>query len=97
LAGSKVFDHPAARKRDYVLAKLITFHQQHQTPELQVQRDLQQASLQLPPGEHAAEAKPLQEELTKIQEHRRRGAQQLGEILPAVVRAGAAAGDARPH
>jgi transposase len=85
VAGGKVFDHPAARKRDYILQKLVTFHQQHQTPALQVQQDLQQACMQLPPGECAAEAKPLQEELTKIVENRRRGPQPLGEILPAVL------------
>lgn len=87
VAGAKVFDHPAVRQRDYLLQKLITFHHQHQTPALQVQHDLQQSIIQLPPGEHAAEAKPLQEELTAIQEKRRRGPQPLGEILPAVLAA----------
>lgn len=85
VAGGKVFDHPASRQRDYILAKLIAFHQQHQTPALEVQHGLQQARIQLPPGEYAAEAKPLQEELTKIIEKRRRGPQPLGEILPAVL------------
>lgn len=85
VAGGKVFDHPAARHRDYVLQKLIAFHHEHQTPALQVQRDLQQAMMQLPPGECAAEAKPLQEELSRIVEKRRRGPQPLGEILPAVL------------
>ena len=60
-------------------------HRQHQTPPLQVQRDLQQASMQLPPGQCPAEAKPLQEELKRIVEKRRRGPQPLGEILPAVL------------
>ena len=64
---------------------MIGFHQQHQTPALNVQHDLQQARMQLPPGEYAAEAKPLQEELSKIIEKRRRGPQPLGEILPAVL------------
>jgi transposase len=85
VAGGKVFDHPASRQRDYILAKLIAFHQQHQTPALEVQHGLQQARIQLPPGEYAAEAKPLQEELTRIIEKRRRGPQPLGEILPAVL------------
>jgi transposase len=87
VAGGKVFDHPVARQRDYVLQKLISFHHQHQTPAAQVQRDLQQSSMQLPRGEYAAEAKPLQEELNRIQEKRRRGPQPLGEILPAVLAA----------
>lgn len=85
VAGGKVFDHPASRQRDYILQKLIAFHQQHETPALNVQHDLQQARMQLPPGEYAAEAKPLQEELSKIIEKRRRGPQPLGEILPAVL------------
>jgi hypothetical protein len=85
VAGGRVFGHPAARQRDYVLQKLIAFHQQHQTPALQVQHDLQSASKQLPPGEYAAEARPLQEELTRIIDKRRRGPQPLGEILPAVL------------
>ncbi|HZL35538.1 MAG TPA: hypothetical protein VFC78_09525, partial [Tepidisphaeraceae bacterium] len=85
VAGGKVFDHPASRQRDYILSKLIAFHQQHETPALNVQHDLQQARTQLPPGEYAAEAKPLQEELRMIVEKRRRGPQPLGEILPAVL------------
>jgi hypothetical protein len=87
VAGGKVFDHPAARQRDYVLEKLIAFHRQHQTPAPQVQHDLRRASMQLPPGEHAAEARPLQEELSRIQQNRRRGPQPLGEILPIVLAA----------
>jgi transposase len=85
VAGGNVFDHPAARQRDYILQKLITFHHQHQTPALQVQQDLRQAGQHLPGGQCAAEAKPLQEELDKIQKNRRRGPQPLGEILPAIL------------
>lgn len=85
VAGASVFRHPAAQQRDYVLKKLIAFHHQHQTPALAVQADLRRAAGQLPAGEHAAEAKPLQEELTQIQDGRRRGPQPLGEILPAVL------------
>jgi transposase len=87
VAGGRVFSHPCVQGRDYVLKKLIAFHHQHETAALTVQYDLQQALKQLPPGEYAAEAKPLQEELNRIQEHRRRGPQPLGEILPAVLAA----------
>jgi hypothetical protein len=87
VAGGRVFDHPAARERDYVLQKLIAFHHQHQTPAPQVQADLTCAAGQLPAGAHADEAKPLQEELTRIQDKHRRGPQPLGEILPAVLAA----------
>ena len=34
---------------------------------------------------HAAEARPLQEELHRIQEGRRRGPQLIGDILPIVL------------
>jgi hypothetical protein len=90
VAGGNVFNHPAVRQRDYILQKLIAFHQQHETPALQVQLDLTRTTQHLPPGECAAEAKPLQEELSKIQEKRRRGPQPLGEILPGVLAALAA-------
>jgi transposase len=85
VAGEKVFDHPAARKRDYILQKLITFHHQHQTPALQVQQDLHHAAAIVPSEQCAAEAKPLHEELSKIQQKRRHGPQPLGEILPAIL------------
>jgi len=87
VAGGTVFAHPAVQGRDHVLKKLIEFHHHHETPPLIVQNDLHQVIKQLPPGEHAAEAKPLQEELTRIQQHRRRGPQPLGEILPSVLAA----------
>ena len=86
VAGQNVFDHPAARQRDYILQKLIAFHHQHLTAALQVQLDLQHAAAHLPPGQHAAEAKPLQEQLSKIHDNRR-GPQPLGEILPLVLAA----------
>ena len=47
--------------------------------------DLQAALGQVPPPEHAAEARPLQEELRRIQDGRRRGPQLLGDILPIVL------------
>ena len=85
VAGGSVFNHPAAQQRDYILRKLITFHHQHQTPALAVQRDLQHAGRQLPAGACAAEARPLQEELNRMQESRRRGPVPLGEILQVVL------------
>ena len=51
---------------------------------IQLLRDLQAAIGQLPPHEYAAEARPLQEELERIREGRRRGPQLLGDILPIV-------------
>ena len=49
-----------------------------------VLRDLQAALAQIPSREHAAEARPLHEELQKIHEGRR-GPQPLGDVLPLVL------------
>ena len=50
-----------------------------------VLRDLQAATAEIPAREHAAEAKPLSEELQRIQDGHRRGPQVLGDILPIVL------------
>jgi transposase len=85
VAGRQVFRHPSIQGRHYVLDKLTAFHRSHDTGMAEVLRDLQAASAQVPPREYAAEARPLQEELQKIQEGRRRGPQPLGDILPIVL------------
>ena len=85
VAGRQVFHHPAIQVRHYILDKLTAFHRDHDTSMAAVLRDLQAAIAQLPPREHAAEARPLQEELQKIHDGRRRGPQLLGDILPIVL------------
>jgi transposase len=85
VAGRQVFRHPAIPGRHYILDKLNAFHHDHGTGMVEVLRDLQAAIGQLPSREHAAEAKPLQEELQRIQDGRRRGPQLLGDILPMVL------------
>jgi hypothetical protein len=85
VAGRKVFRHPGLPGRHYLLDKLTAFHRDHDTPMPEVLRDLQAALGHVPPREYAAEAKPLHEELTKIQDGRRRGPQPLGAILPLVL------------
>jgi len=57
------------------------FHREHQTPLLQTMADLFAVIEQIPRSAHAEEAKPLREELDKIQSGRRRGPQLLGDIL----------------
>jgi len=52
---------------------------------VEVLGDLQAAIGQVPQREHAAEAKPLSEELKRIQNGHRRGPQVLGDILPIVL------------
>lgn len=85
VAGRQVFRHPCLQGRHYILDKLNAFHREHDTGMVEVLRDLQGAIGQLPQPEYAAEARPLQEELQRIHEGRRRGPQLLGDILPIVL------------
>jgi transposase len=85
VAGRQVFRHPCIQGRHYILDKLSAFHREHQTDMADVLRDLQAAIGHVPPREHAAEARPLHEELQRIQQGRRRGPQVLGDILPIVL------------
>lgn len=85
VAGRQVFHHPCIRERHYLLDKLNAFHRVHDSGMVEVLRDLKAAIDQLPEREYAAEAKPLQEELRRIQERRRRGPQPIGDILPIVL------------
>ncbi len=85
VAGRQVFRHPCIQGRHYILDKLTAFHREHDTPMPELLRDLQAAIGQLPQREHAAEAKPLHEELQRIQDGHRRGPQPLGDILPIVL------------
>jgi transposase len=85
VAGRQVFRHPGLQGRHYILDKLTAFHRDHGTGSAEVLRDLQAAIGQIPAREHAAEARPLAQELQKIQDGRRRGPQLLGDILPIVL------------
>jgi len=85
VAGRQVFRHPSIQGRHYILAKLMAFHREHKTDAPAMLRDLQAALQQVPVQEHAAEAKPLHEELDRIQRGGRRGPQLLGDILPIVL------------
>jgi len=85
VAGQHVFRHPGLQGRHYILDKLTAFHREHDTPAAALLGDLQAALAQIPRAEHAAEAKPLHEELQRIQEGRRRGPQLLGDVLPIVL------------
>ena len=84
VAGRQVFRHPSIQGRHYILDKLSAFHVAHDTGVAQLMRDLQAAVGQIPTREHAAESRPLAEELRKIQDGHRRGPQLLGDILPIV-------------
>src|SRR5207237_1747389 len=83
--GRQVFRHPSIQGRHYILDKLTAFHREHDTDMVEVLRDLQAALGHVPSREYAAEAKPLSEELKRIQDGHRRGPQVLGAILPIVL------------
>ncbi len=85
VAGRQVFRHPCIEGRHAILDKLTAFHREHDTPLPELLHDLQAAIDQLPPRAFAAEARPLQEELQRIQDGRRRGPQLLGDVLPIVL------------
>jgi transposase len=85
VAGGKVFHHPSIQGRHYILHKLSVFHSEHGTGMAQVMRDLQAAIEHLPRHTYEEEAKPLHEELQRINNGGRRGPQPLGDILPIVL------------
>ena len=85
VAGRQVFRHPGLQGRHYILDKRNAFHREHGTGMADVLRDLQAAIAQLPPREYAAEARPLQQEMQRIHDGRRRGPPLLGDILPVVL------------
>ena len=85
VAGRQVFHHPGVQGRHYILDKLTAFHREHDTPMAEQLRDLQAAVEQVPRSEYAAEARPLAEELERIQSGGRRGPQLLGDVLPIVL------------
>jgi transposase len=85
VAGQQMFRHPSVQQRSYVLDKLLAFQREHDTPMNESLTDLQNAIEQIPTTAYPAEARPLSEELQRIQEGHRRGPQVLGDILPIVL------------
>jgi transposase len=85
VAGGQTYSHPSSRQRDYILQKLIRFHDHHHIPISETLSTLQLAADGLPSGLRAQEAQPLAEELTRALHKRGAGARRLGEILPSVL------------
>ena len=83
VAGRQVFRHPCLQQRSYILQKLNAFHLEHDTPGAEILSDLQNAAEQVPVKEHAAEAEPLQEQLSALL--RKKGPQPLSDILLVVL------------
>jgi transposase len=87
VAGRQVFRHPCLRQRHAIVEKLLAFHREHGTPWDQTLADLNRTVQQVPAQEHAAEAKPLAEQLHDFTRPHPgpRGPQPLGEILATVL------------
>jgi transposase len=85
VSGRKLYDHPSRLDRQYVLDKLLVFHQEHGTPPVQILRDMREAAAQIPKAGQADEAMPLKEKCDRARRSRRAGPQAIGEILLAVL------------
>lgn len=78
VSGRRLYAHPSRLDRQYVLDKLLTFHQEHGTPPHAILRDLQQAAAQIPRRDQAAESAPLKQRYQRSRRSRRRGPQAIG-------------------
>jgi hypothetical protein len=85
VSGRRLYHHASRLDRQYVLDKLLEFHQEHDTPLDAILRDLQHAAEQIPKHEQSAEAAPLAARYEKCRRSRRKGPQQLGGVLLAVL------------
>jgi transposase len=84
-AAQEVYRHPSQGPRDYIIMKLIKFHDEHNIDIAETVSNLQAAAERLPRGVRADEAKPLIAEQAALPKRRGTGPQRLGEILPAVL------------
>ena len=84
-AAGEVYRHPSQGSRDYIIKKLIEFHDGHKIDLAETVSNLQAAAERLPCGVRAAEARPLIAEQAALPKRRGTGPQRLGEILPAVL------------
>jgi transposase len=85
VSGRRLYQHPSRLDRQYVLDKLLEFHQEHHTPPHEILRDLQHAADQIPSRERTAEAAPLVARYQKGRHSRCKGPQQLSTILLGVL------------
>jgi hypothetical protein len=85
ISGQQLYRHPSRLDRGYVLDKLLAFHRAHRTPPARIVRDLKRAAGQIPIADRAAEARPLRAACEKSRAGRRRGPEDLGTLLVAVL------------
>src|SRR4051812_40720881 len=85
VAGRNTFQHPCAKRRDYIIDKLSRFSIEHLIESDQVLRNLDATVTQLPHSALREEAAPLAEALAQVQKQRGAGPNVLGTILPVVL------------
>ena len=78
VSGRRLYHHPSRLDRQYVLDKLLTFHQDRKTPPHEILRDLQHTAEQIPKHEQTTEAQPLQARYERAIRSRRRPTQGVG-------------------
>jgi transposase len=84
VGGDQPMRHPCFQNPDSILEKLRRFHHEHQTPMDVLLADLKAAVEQLPHKTCNHEAEIVADVLERHQ-RRRRGAESIGELLPAVL------------
>jgi transposase len=81
VSGRRLYRHPSRLDRQYVLDKLLAFHEEHGSPPHEILRDLKHAAEQIPEQERTAEAAPLAARYERCRRSRRKGPQQLSRVL----------------
>ncbi len=85
VSGRKLFRHPSRLDRGYVIDKLLVFHREHATLPHEIVGDLQRAAEQIPKQNRLEEAAPLRTTYERCRRSRRKGPQEIGTILVAVL------------
>jgi transposase len=85
VAGGLTYQHPSSIDHDYIIKKLIKFHEHHRVDPKDTLSALHVAVDHLPAGACPDEARSLSEDLARIAGKRGAGPKRLGEILPPVV------------
>jgi transposase len=85
VAGGQVYNHPSSRERDYIIQKLIKFHEKYLIDSKDTLSALQTAVDHLPASVRRDEARSLSEDQRRIAGKRGAGPKRLGEILPSVL------------
>jgi transposase len=81
----QLFKHPSRIDRDYVLDKLLKFHEDHKTPPYDIVCNLEEAVRQIPKGDRSEEARPLKQRCLRARRSRRAGPQSMGTLLVGVL------------